>query len=161
MLNKFVIPVVLASVVVIAGIFAYLPIDKATTVHLTLPSNSSFGSTFDTQDRFVFWQINFTNMPKQKITLIPAQSGTITGFAVLTAEPNTNGKATEGRFACGLSTTNSERLGINASFGNTTSLALSSVLSAGEGIVLEAVNGTNTIPGVCSVTLIIDSSVGG
>ena len=165
-MNKFLIPVVLASIVVIAGIFAYLPIDKATTVHLTLPSNSSFGNTFDTQDRFVFWQVNFTNMPKQKITLIPAQSGTITGFATLTALSNSynntiaNVMAGEKQFQCGLSTTNNEKLGINATQGNSTSIALSAVLSANEGIIVEAVNSTNRIPGSCIVTLIIDSSDG-
>ncbi|MBI2006353.1 MAG: hypothetical protein HYS75_03665 [Nitrosopumilales archaeon] len=161
-MNKFVIPAVLASIIVIAGIFAFMPIEKVTTVHSTIVQTSDITSNVRGIDRYVHWEINFTNMPKQKITLIPASSGTITGFAVLTAEPNhqRSGSA-EKVFRCGLSTTTAgEMLGINATQGNSTSLPLSAALGANEGIVLEAVNSTNTVPGVCSVTLIIDSSTG-
>ena len=161
MLNKFLIPSVLASIIVIAGIFAFMPVEKVTTVHSTIVQTSDITSNVRDIDRYAHWEINFTNNAKQLVTLIPAGSGTITGFAVLTAEPNHQklGSA-EKVFRCGLSTTNSEKLGINATQGNSTSLALSAVLSANEGIVVEAVNSTNTVPGVCSVTLIIDSSTG-
>ena len=161
MLNNFIIPAVLASIVVIAGIFAFMPIEKVTTVHSTIVQTSDITSNVRGIDRYVHWEINFTNNAKQRVTLIPASSGTITGFAVLTAEPNHQFYGTaEKVFRCGLSTTNNERLGINATQGNSTSLALSAVLSANEGIVVEAVNSTNTVPGICSVTLIIDSSTG-
>ena len=165
-LKKSIIPITLAAIIAIAGIFSALPIEKATTVHSTLPSTTSVTTQGNSQDEFVTFRVNFTNMPKQKVTLIPADSGTITGFATLTALSNSynntiaNVQASEKQFQCGLSTTNSERLGINATQGNSTSLALSAVLSANEGIVLEAVNSTNRIPGTCVVTLIIDSSNG-
>ena len=58
-MNKIVIPVILAVTISIAGIFAFMPIDKASTVHTTLASstdvttitNAQFNnvdSTFDT-----------------------------------------------------------------------------------------------------------------
>ena len=162
MLNKFVIPAVLAGVVVIAGIFAFMPIEKVTTVHSTIVQTSDITSNVRGIDRYVHWEINFTNNAKQLVTLIPASSGTITGFAVLTAEPNHQfyGSA-EKVFRCGLSTTNNEKFVINATQGNSTASALrTDILSADEGIVVEAVNSTNRVPGVCSVTLIIDSSTG-
>ncbi|MBI2006352.1 MAG: hypothetical protein HYS75_03660 [Nitrosopumilales archaeon] len=160
------IPVVLSAIVVIAGIFAFMPIEKVTTVHGTLPTSTTLTTETQGIDQFAQFRVNFTNNYKQKITLIPASSGTITGFATLTAEPNQVVNRTvapipvEQQFQCGLSTTNSEKLGINATQGNSTSLALSAVLSANEGIVVEAVNSTNMVPGVCIITLILDSSTG-
>jgi hypothetical protein len=160
------IPVVLSAIIVIAGIFAFMPIEKVTTVHGTLPTATTLTTETQGIDQFAVYRINFTNNYKQLVTLIPASSGTITGHATLTAIANQVVNRTvapipvEQQFQCGLSTTNSEKLGINATQGNSTSLALSAVLSANEGIVVEAVNSTNRVPGVCIITLILDSSTG-
>lgn len=43
-MNKFILPSILAVTVLIAGIFALMPIDEATTVHTTL--QSQIGETF-------------------------------------------------------------------------------------------------------------------
>jgi len=40
-MNKIVIPVILTVTILIAGIFAFMPIDKASTVHSTLQSSSA------------------------------------------------------------------------------------------------------------------------
>ena len=47
---KIVLPVLLASIVMIAGIFAFIPVDKATTVHTTIQGTqlNDIDSTFDT-----------------------------------------------------------------------------------------------------------------
>ena len=158
------IPAVLSAIVVIAGIFAFMPIEKVTTVHGTLPTSTTLTTETQGIDQFAVYRINFTNNYKQLVTLIPASSGTITGHATISAianKMNSSGQpGIERQFQCGLSTTNNEQLGINATQGNSTSLALSAVLSANEGIVVEAVNSTNRVPGVCIITLILDSSTG-
>ena len=40
-MNKIVIPIILAVTISIAGIFAFMPIDKASTVHTTLATTAS------------------------------------------------------------------------------------------------------------------------
>jgi len=40
LLNKIVIPAILSVIVLIAGIFAFMPIDKAATVHTTIQANT-------------------------------------------------------------------------------------------------------------------------
>ena len=47
---KIVLPVLLAGVVMIAGIFAFMPVDKATTVHTTIQGSqlNNVNSTYDT-----------------------------------------------------------------------------------------------------------------
>jgi len=46
---KIALPVLLAGIVMIAGIFAFMPVDKATTVHTTIQSTqlNNIASTFD------------------------------------------------------------------------------------------------------------------
>jgi len=40
-LNKFTIPVILVATVLVAGIFAFMPVEKASTVHTTLQSSTA------------------------------------------------------------------------------------------------------------------------
>ena len=49
-MTNITIPVVLVSIVMIAGIFAFMPVDKATTVHTTIQGTqlNNINSTFDT-----------------------------------------------------------------------------------------------------------------
>ena len=159
MLNKFLIPAALVATVVIAGIFAFMPVEKAATVHGSIDSNVD--AEVDAQDRYASWVVNMTDNNKNLVTLIPASSGTITGFATISTIPNNEvGAAAAGVLNCGLSTTAGEQLGINATKGNSTSLAISSVLSADEGIVVEQSVSTQTIDGVCHVAIILDSTTG-
>jgi len=163
-----VIPFV-AVIMLSAGIFALMPVDLASTVHgsLTTVAQQTTTTTLiaaeaDGQDRYATFRVNFTNNLPQQIILIPANSGAISGYATLTSIANSNNQtSTLPNSQCGLSTTAGEQLGINATAGNTTSRELrTSILSDTEGIVVEAVNSTNDMPGVCIVTLIIDSSTG-
>ena len=68
-MKKIVIPVILAVTISIAGIFAFMPIDEATTVHTTLQSASDATTQTTTitddiaeevrdQDRYAFWEID-------------------------------------------------------------------------------------------------------
>ena len=47
---KIALPILLAGIIMIAGIFAFMPIDKATTVHTTIQGTqlNNVASTFDT-----------------------------------------------------------------------------------------------------------------
>src|SRR3989344_2802153 len=105
------IPVVLSAIVIIAGIFAFMPVEKVTTVHGTLPTSTTLTAETQGIDQFATFRVNFTNNYKQLVTLIPSSSGTITGFATLTAIPNSDVNRTaapvpvEQRFQCGFSTT--------------------------------------------------------
>src|SRR3989344_7248209 len=82
------IPVVLSAIVIIAGIFAFMPVEKVTTVHGTLPTSTTLTAETQGIDQFATFRVNFTNNYKQLVTLIPASSGTITGHATLTAQAN-------------------------------------------------------------------------
>ena len=50
-MNKFTIPAILVVTVLVAGIFAFMPVEKATTVHTTITAD--LGSNIDKQDRLL------------------------------------------------------------------------------------------------------------
>ena len=59
-MNKFTIPAILAVIIFVAGIFAFVPIDEASTVHTTLQSSASattqtstLQGNIDKQDRIL------------------------------------------------------------------------------------------------------------
>ena len=59
-MNKILIPSILAVTIIVAGIFAFIPIDEASTVHSTLASSTSLdtqtttiGANIDKQDRVI------------------------------------------------------------------------------------------------------------
>ena len=63
-MNKFTIPAILVITVLVAGIFAFVPIDEASTVHTTLQSSSSattqtttLQANIDKQDRLLFFHL--------------------------------------------------------------------------------------------------------
>jgi len=48
-MNKLLIPAILAAIVVVAGIFAFMPIEKASTVHTTITGQLVTTNTADDQ----------------------------------------------------------------------------------------------------------------
>ena len=97
MLNKFLIPATLLATVVIAGIFAFMPVEKASTVHSTLATTSSINTLSDTvnaNNRAITFYFNMTHGTRtgscstscgNNMTIILSEPGkTITGYATLT-----------------------------------------------------------------------------
>ena len=72
-MNKIVIPVILVSITLVAGIFALMPIEKASTVHTTISAN------VDDQNRAMSWTIEGA---AATYTIIPV-GDLITGTATL------------------------------------------------------------------------------
>ena len=183
MLNKFLIPAALIATVVIAGIFAFMPIEKASTVHGTLATSASQTTTdtnvdaeLDALDRAMTFNINTTAFnvdTNPTYPLIPAKTGkALTGHAVLTSVGNQNG-ATLGLHECGLVSINSAGVAqdaltgnagkkfMNATRGNSTAGVLdTSLLTAGEGIGVQREGTGGTQRGVCIVTIFLDSNSG-
>ena len=46
-MNKIIIPIILSAVILIAGVFAFVPVEKASTVHGTIPSLVDGGSLIE------------------------------------------------------------------------------------------------------------------
>ena len=158
MLNKILIPAALLATVVIAGIFAFMPIEKASTVHSTLTTNTN------SQDRSMYFRFNQSLLSAYSstgITLIPAETGTtIAGSFTISATPNNSTKG-QRTLECGLvdTTAGGDDIGTNATTGSPQSGTLSS-LASGEGIIMQInsdlVTGSD-IGGVCEATIFIDS----
>src|SRR3989344_6050771 len=182
MLNKIIIPAALVATIVIAGIFAFMPVEKASTVHGTLATSTSQATTdtnvdaeLDALDRGIYFEVNDTaHTIAETITypLIPAKTGkTLTGDAVLTSIGNT-GIVTAAIHECGLVTINTAGVPQetltgatsgthpfgNATKGNSTAGRLSSsILSASEGIGVQLEGTCQTLEGMCTVTIFLDS----
>jgi len=180
MLNKFLIPAALVATVIIAGIFAFMPVEKASTVHGTLATSTSITSLgtdvtseVDNQNRAITFYVNMTHMPSTKFknaTIILDEPGkTFTGYATLTAIPNNatcnSGNCVPKQMNCGLQTTGSDgtknKLGINATAGmtNFTRFSAANGLTANEGIEIVIGNGSGVqfYPGVCAGTIVLTS----
>jgi len=96
-LNKVVIPAILAVTISIAGIFAFIPIDKATTVHTTLLSDTA--EEVRDQDRYVFWEIDATTTITDFI-LIPDSDVDIGGNVTVTLLGNVTSGAGSSTVNC-------------------------------------------------------------
>jgi len=174
MLNKILIPIALLATVVIAGTFAFMPVEKASTVHSTLATSSSITSLSDTvtsNNRAIDFYFNMTHAYQtslnggKNITIVRSEPGkTFTGYATLTAIPNnaTTGNRVLQSMNCGLQTTGEDgvknKLGINATAGmtNFTKFSTANGLTANEGIEVVLANGTGTFTtGVCAGTIIL------
>ena len=64
MLNKFTIPAILVVTILVAGIFAFIPVEKVSTVHTTLQTTASstaqtttLQANIDKQDRLLFYHL--------------------------------------------------------------------------------------------------------
>ena len=139
---KIAIPILLAGIVMIAGIFAFVPVEQASTVHTTIASN------VDDQDRAFTFVINGTE--DTNIQLLPAKaSKTYSGSYTLSSTA-----AGDGTLDCGLD----DGAGQLVSAANSTSVTPASGtldnLGANEGIFLNFITGDF---GVCNVTIFLDS----
>ena len=68
LLNRFMIPAILLAVVMVAGVFAFMPVEKASTVHSTLASSTTqtnnealVDSELDGQDRVINFYYNMSH----------------------------------------------------------------------------------------------------
>ncbi|MBI3253828.1 MAG: hypothetical protein HYZ56_03860 [Nitrosopumilales archaeon] len=177
-MNKFLIPAALVATVIIAGIFAFMPVEKASTVHGTLASSSGQTTTdtnvdaeADGLNRAISFYLNMShgnNRPGgNNVTIILSEPGqTFTGYAMLTAIPNNaTGNDSVRTMNCGLQTTGEDgtrnKLGLNATAGmsNFTRFSAANGLTANEGIAVVLVNNTgasaNNMVGVCAGTIVL------
>lgn len=184
MLNKFLIPAALVATVIIAGIFAFMPVEKASTVHGTLATtasqttntntiNTNVDAEADGLNRAISFYYNMTHQSSRggnNMTIILGEAGeTFTGYATLTAIPNnaTRGNDQINVMNCGLQTTGEDgtrnKLGLNATSGmtNFTRFSAANGLTANEGIAVILVNGTSPavshMTGVCAGTIVLTS----
>jgi len=181
MLNKFLIPAALVATVIIAGIFAFMPVEKASTVHGTLSTatgltdardniNINVDNEMDGQDRAIFVSLNMSRTADKGIhTIIPAKSGkTISGNYILSVIPNNHTSSyTSGAghgfgastFSCGLVDGQGNVLSVpNASKGISASGTLAP--AAGRGVAVQYAGSTSNVGGVCNVMIYIDSITG-
>ena len=80
-MRNYVIPAVLVFTVLIAGIFAFQPIEQASTVHTTILSDTA--EEVRDQDRYVYWNIDATATISNMI-LIPDTDVDIDGIITVT-----------------------------------------------------------------------------
>ena len=185
MLNKFLIPAALVATVVIAGIFAFMPVEKASTVHGTLATSTGQTTTdtnvdaeADGQDRAITFYYNMSHLTpdasaanglRANATIVLGQTDvTYTGYGTLTAIPNNStshsGSGTSPhKINCGFETTGQDgtrdRLAGNATAGLTNFTRFSSsLLTSGDGISVILANGTGANHGgVCAGTIVLTS----
>lgn len=135
-------PILLAGIVMIAGIFAFVPVEQASTVHTTIASN------VDDQDRAFTFVINGTEATN--IELLPAKTDkTYSGSYTLSSEPGA-----EGTLECGLDDGGTQLVSAANSTGGTPKSGTLDNLGSGEGIFLNYITGSK---GVCNVTIFLDS----
>lgn len=154
-MNKLVIPAILVSITLVAGVFAFMPVEKASTVHTTIATN------VDDQDRALFFSINGTG--RADVTgfdLIPAVANKdLQGSVVVSASGNLRSLD---NINCGLSSTDGTTTIANATGGipgnaliNTAGAGIPAGFVTGEGIELSmSVVGAG---GICTVTILLDS----
>lgn len=99
------IPAILVAVVLVAGVFAFVPVEKASTVHGTLATSTSLdtqttliSTQADNQQRAISFSFNMSHNPTGSnsgaewpgnATIVLGQTGiTYTGYGSLTAIPN-------------------------------------------------------------------------
>ena len=189
MLNKFLIPAALLATVVIAGIFAFMPVEKASTVHGTLATSASQTTTdtnvdaeLDALDRTIFLSMNMSRDGNKGIyTIIPASAGkTISGSYILsvTANNHTSYSVNVGTvagahsvgfgatsFSCGLVDGQGNILSAtNASKTATVSPNISAngtlAPAAGRAVAIQYDRTNSNVGGVCNVYLFLNSNAG-
>ena len=86
-LTKIALPVLLSITIIIAGLFAFMPVQQATTVHTTLATNAGTQTNLDDQERMLIINLA-TGVTFQNDTLLVLAadgagfSGTIMGLIV-------------------------------------------------------------------------------
>jgi len=148
-MNKLVIPTILVSITLVAGIFAFMPVEKASTVHTTIATN------IDDQNRAMTFAVNMTS--GDLLVLIPSETGvTLSGSYVLSSLP---AGGSLGVLECGLTDGVSGK--VSATNSTETAAAAGSLdeLGDAEGISLQVLVETGAT-GVCQVTIVLDSAGG-
>ena len=84
-LNKFLIPAALVATVVIAGIFAFMPVEKASTVHGSLSTNIQ---DVDRAFYFKFNQSIGSAFSSTGIQVLPGSNGLYSGSYTISATPS-------------------------------------------------------------------------
>lgn len=168
MLNKFIIPAALVATVVIAGIFAFMPVEKASTVHGSL--TTTIDSEVNAQNRYLFFEKNYTvyeirSMPSLTMMVIDA-SETVTVYTVVTATRN-SAQTTGGLLECGaysgsvnLTTTNATHGSATTAAAGTTVRNATNTISNGGDIMFGPDSASSTIGGVCTLMIEIDTNNG-
>jgi hypothetical protein len=168
MLNKFLIPAVLVATVVIAGIFAFMPVEKASTVHGTIDANVD--SELDALDRTIFLSMNMSRDGTKGIfTVIPAKAGkTISGSYILSVTPNNHTSSYSSgaghgfgspTFSCGLVDGQGNILSAtNASKGVSANGTLAPTTGRAVSVQYDRTN--SNVGGVCNVYLFLDRNAG-
>lgn len=162
MLNKFIIPAALLATVVIAGIFALMPVEKASTVH------GSLTSTTTGQERLIHVSFNTTLAEAQRadadnVPVIAAESGStivVRNFILQAtpSEPGPSGGVTN--WECGLTDGTNSLLTTNASRLSPINGTSISGLASGEGLYIQVDPRTNApaaVSGACSLYVVVDS----
>ena len=86
-LTKIALPVLLSITIIIAGLFAFMPVQQATTVHTTLATNAGTQTNLDDQERMLIINLA-TGVTFQNDTLLVLAAdgagftGTIMGLIV-------------------------------------------------------------------------------
>lgn len=136
-MNKVLVPSILVIIVLVAGIFAFIPVEKASTVHTTI------GGNIDDQNRVMTWTIESAVAVN---TIIPSTE-VITGTATLST--------IDGAGTCEI-----RAVGGADDTGPIDNLALGTTgvgaLSASAGIDLVIEIGTTT----CTLTIFVESAAG-
>ena len=174
MLNKFLIPAALVATVIIAGIFAFMPVEKASTVHGTLATSTSItdantntNKSATGADRFLFFEKNYTVFDSDSVsgkTIVRLDEGTTNGILVIGATPNNETVPGTGVLECGATT--GEDGTIIA--GNATATADSQTtivngtfsITTGTDILFGPDGASTTLGGVCSVFIQFDVTDG-
>ena len=80
LMNKFAIPAILVATVMVAGIFAFMPVEQASTVHTTIIDKSSGAGGFDT---IVFPDPVTFDAAGVRLTLVDIHEEVENGFVIL------------------------------------------------------------------------------
>jgi len=172
MLNKFLIPAALVATVVIAGIFAFIPVEKASTVHGTLATatsltnaNTNTNKSATGADKFLFFEKNYTIFDSDSVsgkTIVRLDSGTTNGIIVIGATANAQTDPTAASIECGATTgEDGTIIAGNATSGSATSIVNGTFsITSGTDILFGPDGASTTIGGVCTLFIQFDVTDG-
>ena len=176
MLNKFLIPAALVATVVIAGIFAFMPVEKASTVHGTLATTTSQTTNTNTitantnaQDRGFSFSLNMSRTADSGVhALIPAAASgstakALTGSFVISATANNATAVTHAPteiFECGIITigTNGVLAGNATDDWTTGSASGNGTFTNAKGLAVQYDYTTSTVGGLCTGTIFLNTA---
>jgi len=164
MLNKFLIPAALIATIVIAGIFAFMPIEKASTVHGSIDTNVD--AEADNLDRAVTFSKNYSLFEAKSnagvvLVLVDDDATDTTGRIIVGAKKNTDTLNT-GVLECGARDAGGTVIGTNATSSSTGTATTSAdfTISDADDILIGPDGAQTTIGGVCTFTIYFDTNAG-